>query len=59
MSSITSARMIRGVDGCLFAVSAEGVKEISEATVATATSIRAGKSSQDHEAGRFAVTPGL
>lgn len=58
MSAINTASMIRGADGRLFAVSIEGITEIAE-TASVATAIRAGKTAEDHEAGRYSVTPGL
>lgn len=59
MSSINTASMIRGADGRLFAVSADGVKEIFESAASVNAAVRAGKENQDHQAGRFAVTPGV
>lgn len=58
MSAINTASLIRGADGRLFAVSAQGLTEVSETTV-NDTAIRAGKTGKDHEAGRYGVSPGL
>lgn len=57
--SMNTASLIRGVDGRLFAVSAEGVTEVSEKTAVKTEATRAGKEFKDLEAGRYAVSPGL
>lgn len=61
--SISQSSMIRGADGRLYAVSAQGVSEIAEVQAATARNlVRSGDRSTfdaaDHEAGRFSITPG-
>lgn len=61
--SISQSSMIRGADGRLYAVSAQGVSEIAEVQASTARNlVRSGDRSTfdvaDHEAGRFSITPG-
>ncbi|AWB08501.1 hypothetical protein A6A40_26205 (plasmid) [Azospirillum humicireducens] len=61
--SISQSSMIRGADGRLYAVSAQGVCEIAEVQASTARNlVRSGDRSTfdatDHEAGRFSITPG-
>ena len=62
-NSISQSSMIRGADGRLYAVSAQGVSEVAETGMATAqSSVRVGSrgtyDSADHEAGRMSITPG-
>ncbi|CAO3411003.1 hypothetical protein [Azospirillum sp. B21] len=61
--SISQSSMIRGADGRLYAVSAQGVSEIAEVQASTVRNlVRSGDRSTfdaaDHEAGRFSITPG-
>lgn len=62
-SAISQTAMIRGADGRLFSVSAQGVTEVAEqAANLTATprvGERRGYGNDDHQAGRFWITPGL
>lgn len=63
-TAISHASLIRGADGRLFAVSAQGITEVAEAgaTAARAT-LRAGDrigfDGTDHEAARVCITPGM
>ncbi|WP_029006723.1 hypothetical protein [Azospirillum halopraeferens] len=62
-STISRATLIRGADGRLYAVTAAGVTEVAETGARAVRSAvrsgdRAGFDTADHEAGRFAVTPG-
>ena len=60
---IDQTALIRGTDGRLFAVSAQGVNEVAEQTAALTAAARIGDrrafNSDDHEAARHAITPGL
>ncbi len=62
-SAISQSALVRGADGRLFSVSAEGVNEVAEqAASLTATARigdRRGFNNDDHQAGRFQITPGL
>lgn len=61
--SISQASMIRGADGRLYAVTAQGVTEVADSTAAAArthirSGDRAGFGSTDHESARVMITPG-
>lgn len=60
---ISRTSMIRGADGRLYAVTGNGVAEVAESAAAAPTALRAGDragfDTADHEAGRYAVTPGF
>ncbi|HEY0833675.1 MAG TPA: hypothetical protein VGE72_07175 [Azospirillum sp.] len=60
---ISQTSMIRGADGRLYAVTANGVAEVTEAGTAAGAALRAGDragfDTADHEAGRFFVSPGF
>ncbi|NYZ16982.1 hypothetical protein HL658_30950 [Azospirillum sp. RWY-5-1] len=63
-TNISNASLIRGADGRLFAVSAQGVTEIAEPGASAARSTlrsgdRLGFDAADHEAGRMIITPGM
>lgn len=62
-TAINQTALIRGADGRLFSVSAQGVTEVAEQaasmTAGTRIGDRRGFDTDDHQAGRFAVTPGL
>lgn len=61
-NAINQTALIRGADGRLFSVSAQGVAEVaeqaSELTAATRVGDR-GFNNDDHQAGRYIITPGL
>ena len=60
-ATISHTSMIRGADGRLYAVSAQGVSEVAEAAGTIRSTLRAGDAgfdAADHEAGRMAITPG-
>ncbi len=61
-TAINQTALIRGADGRLFSVSAQGAAEVAEQaaelTAATRLADR-GFSSDDHQAGRYTITPGL
>lgn len=62
--SLSQSSMIRGADGRLYAVSAQGVAEIAETAASTARNLvrsgdHAGFDADDREAGRYSITPGL
>lgn len=63
MTAISQSAMIRGADGRLYAVTANGVTEVAEAGTNTRTALRAGSRSTfdgaDHEATRSVITPGF
>ncbi|ALJ37695.1 hypothetical protein D9623_19585 [Azospirillum brasilense] len=60
---IDQTALIRGADGRLFAVTAQGVTEVAEQATALTAAARIGDrrafNSDDHEAARHAITPGL
>ncbi|OYD84074.1 hypothetical protein [Azospirillum brasilense] len=60
---IDQTALIRGADGRLFAVTAQGVTEVAEQAAALTTAARIGDrrafNGDDHEAARHAITPGL
>lgn len=60
---MNQSMMIRGADGRLYALSANGVSTVSEAGAPAAAAIRAGDrmafDAADHEASRTYVNPGL
>lgn len=60
---IDQTALIRGADGRLFAVSAQGVTEVAEQAAALTAAARIGDrrsfNGDDHEAARHAITPGL
>ncbi len=63
-TAISQGSLIRGADGRLYAVSAQGVTEVAEAGAKVArAALRAGDrigfDAADHEAGRLIITPGM
>lgn len=62
-TAINQTALIRGADGRLFSVAAQDVAEVAEQatelTAATRIGDRRGYSSDDHQAGRYQITPGL
>ena len=63
MTTISQNALIRGADGRLFSVSAQGVAEVAEQAAAMTASTRIGDrrgfNNDDHQAGRNYITPGL
>lgn len=64
MTSISQSAMIRGADGRLYAVTANGVTQVAEAGARAArTTLRAGDRAAfdgaDHEASRSMISPGF
>ena len=63
MTTISQNALIRGADGRLFSVSAQGVAEVAEQAAAMTASTRIGDrrgfNNDDHQAGRNFITPGL
>lgn len=63
-NGISQASVVRGADGRLFAITAAGVREVSETGASPARAmLRAGDrvafDAADHEAARTAVVPGM
>lgn len=62
-TTISQTALIRGADGRLFSVSAQGVAEVAEQAAALTASARIGDrcgfNNDDHQAGRAYITPGL
>ena len=62
-TAINQTALIRGADGRLFSVSAQGVTEVAEQTAAVTATTRIGDrrgfNNDDQQAGRYAVTPGF
>ncbi|WP_448205987.1 hypothetical protein [Azospirillum sp. sgz302134] len=62
-TAINQSALVRGADGRLFAVSAQGVTEVADqaATLNAGARIgdRRGFNNDDQQAGRFVITPGL
>ncbi|WP_207457710.1 hypothetical protein [Azospirillum sp. SYSU D00513] len=61
-TTISHTSMIRGADGRLYAVSAQGINEVAESAGMRRAPQRAGDiagyDAADHEAGRMSITPG-
>jgi len=62
-TAINQTALIRGADGRLFSVSAQGVTEVADQAATLSASARIGDrrgfNNDDHQAGRFTITPGL
>lgn len=61
-TTINQTALIRGADGRLFSVSAQGVTEVAEQAATMTATTRVGSrgfNNDDHQAGRFVITPGL
>ncbi|CBS90541.1 hypothetical protein [Azospirillum lipoferum] len=61
--NLSQSSMVRGADGRLYNVSAQGVTEIAEVQASTVRNlVRSGDrgtfDAADHEAGRYSITPG-